>query len=296
LVYCGSDKPGISPITTVASPSGKWSTTPTRPRVPSVRVSGAMLDRLRKGELASLELRVQGKREVAAAFNVIGTIRRRRQRDRARTCQAAIVISAHYDHLDLAGASRRPAARGRDHQRRDDDASGCSAVLELAEAFGAGAAPARTWCSSSHGEEIGLLGTDWTSSTRSCVADTVCNLNFRDDRPPRSARRRAEDVFDGYELSNLGPEFANGRHRGRARSAEGELLRRSDNIRSVNRASSGRRFHFNMHTDYHHVSDEATSSTTSNGRLRQSGLECARMLASGALTPAWNPGTDPSKR
>lgn len=66
-----------------------------------------------------------------------------------------VVYSAHYDHVGVG-------ADGQIYNGSDDNGSGTSALLEIAEAFGEGQKPARTvaflWVS---GEEKGLLGSRW---------------------------------------------------------------------------------------------------------------------------------------
>jgi len=92
-----------------------------------------------------------------------------------------IVFSAHYDHVGLGGAAEI-------HNGSDDNASGTSAVLEIAEAFGQSPRPARSlaflWVS---GEEKGLLGSEWYSEHRilpegaSIVADINLDMVSRND-------------------------------------------------------------------------------------------------------------------
>jgi len=66
-----------------------------------------------------------------------------------------VVFSAHYDHVGVN-------EKGEIHNGSDDNASGTSALLEIAEAFGRSPRPARSvlflWVS---GEEKGLLGSEW---------------------------------------------------------------------------------------------------------------------------------------
>jgi Zn-dependent M28 family amino/carboxypeptidase len=246
-------------------------------------------------------LRVQGKREMLPAFNVIGRIQGVGTATAPELASQAIVISAHYDHLDVVARNSTDPAVVEDviNNGADDDASGCSAVLELAEAFGAGPAPARTLIFFfATGEEIGLLGTDWYIEHPVVpLANTVCNLNFEMiGRPDPLAGGPGKMWLTGYELSNLGPEFAKA---GLAvvvdpRPKE-NFFRRSDNIAFVNRGIVGQTLStFNLHTDYHHVTDEADKLDYQHMEgCVKAGLECARMLASGAITPAWNPGMEP---
>jgi Zn-dependent M28 family amino/carboxypeptidase len=68
-----------------------------------------------------------------------------------------IIFSAHYDHVGVN-------EKGEIHNGSDDNASGTSALLEIAEAFGNGPKLPRSvaflWVS---GEEKGLLGSQWYS-------------------------------------------------------------------------------------------------------------------------------------
>lgn len=68
-----------------------------------------------------------------------------------------VIFSAHYDHVGVND-------KGEIFNGSDDNASGTSALLEIAEAFGDGPRPARSvvflWVS---GEEKGLLGSQWFS-------------------------------------------------------------------------------------------------------------------------------------
>ncbi len=66
-----------------------------------------------------------------------------------------VIYSAHYDHVGVG-------SNGQIHNGSDDNASGTSALLEVAQAYGQSPRPARSvaflWVS---GEEKGLLGSEW---------------------------------------------------------------------------------------------------------------------------------------
>ena len=85
-----------------------------------------------------------------------------------------VIYSAHYDHVGVD-------AKGEIYNGSDDNASGSSALLEIAEAFGDGPRPARSvaflWVS---GEEKGLLGSQWFSDHISLPADhkIVADINL----------------------------------------------------------------------------------------------------------------------
>ncbi len=87
-----------------------------------------------------------------------------------------IVLSAHYDHVGVRG--------GKIYNGADDDASGTSAVLEIAEAFkkaaDAGNGPKRSLVFLHvSGEEIGLFGSKfYTENPVFSLENTVANLNI----------------------------------------------------------------------------------------------------------------------
>jgi hypothetical protein len=92
-----------------------------------------------------------------------------------------VIFSAHYDHVGVG-------EQGEIFNGSDDNASGTSALLEIAEAFGDGPKPARSiamlWVS---GEEKGLLGSQWFSDHVSLpegykiVADINIDMVSRND-------------------------------------------------------------------------------------------------------------------
>ncbi len=92
-----------------------------------------------------------------------------------------VIYSAHYDHVGVD-------EKGEIFNGSDDNASGTSALLEIAEAFGDGPRPARSvaflWVS---GEEKGLLGSHWFSDHMTLpdgykiVADINLDMVSRND-------------------------------------------------------------------------------------------------------------------
>ncbi len=85
-----------------------------------------------------------------------------------------IFFSAHYDHVGVND-------KGEIFNGSDDNASGTSSLLEIAEAFGQGPKPARSvaflWVS---GEEKGLLGSEWFSNHQALPAGSkiVADINL----------------------------------------------------------------------------------------------------------------------
>ncbi|HTE05479.1 MAG TPA: hypothetical protein VK824_04720, partial [Planctomycetota bacterium] len=94
----------------------------------------------------------------------------------------------------------------------------------------------------------------------------------------------------GYERSNLGPAWTAA---GLAITPDGRpqehFFERSDNIAFVMRGIVGQTLStYNMHADYHHVSDapDTLDFAHMEGAVR-AGLAAARTLADGTLMPAW---------
>ncbi|MDX1905429.1 MAG: M28 family peptidase [Bacteroidia bacterium] len=104
------------------------------------------------------------------AANVLGVLEGTDKKDEY------LIITGHYDHIGIVN--------GQINNGADDDASGTSTVLELAEAFAqaaeAGFRPRRTIVFMTvSGEEKGLLGSEfYTENPVFPLSQTVCNLNI----------------------------------------------------------------------------------------------------------------------
>jgi hypothetical protein len=94
-----------------------------------------------------------GKKEMKDDRNVVGLF----PGSDPEKAKEVVIYSAHYDHVGVG-------ADGQIFNGSDDNASGTSGLLEIAEAFGDGPKPARSvaflWVS---GEEKGLFGSEWFS-------------------------------------------------------------------------------------------------------------------------------------
>ncbi|HIO65801.1 MAG TPA: M20/M25/M40 family metallo-hydrolase [Planctomycetes bacterium] len=105
------------------------------------------------GEVAGLigTFNIEVERKQVDAFNVVSLMKG----SDPELANEVIVYSAHYDHLGV----------GRDgniYNGADDNASGSSALIEIAEAFAEGSAPPRSiLILHVSGEEKGLLGSRW---------------------------------------------------------------------------------------------------------------------------------------
>ncbi len=109
-------------------------------------------------------------KEIKEDRNVIGLFRG----SDPEKAKEVVIYSAHYDHVGVDD-------KGEIYNGSDDNASGSSALLEIAEAFGDGPRPARSvaflWVS---GEEKGLLGSEWFSDHTTLPKDykIVADINL----------------------------------------------------------------------------------------------------------------------
>lgn len=107
-----------------------------------------------KGRTISVEAKAQ--RVVKTGRNVLGKIEGQ--------SDEWVVLGGHYDHIGLGyfGANDARTGMGQVHNGADDNASGTSAIMEIAEAFAKHDKPKRNFLFIAFtGEEKGLLGSEW---------------------------------------------------------------------------------------------------------------------------------------
>ncbi len=214
-------------------------------------------------------LAVDLRREAYTARNVIGLI----EGSDPEFQDEILVAAAHYDH-DGAEA-------GRIWNGADDDGSGTTALLELAEAFGKGGArPARSvllaaWAA----EEKGLLGSRYyVSDPPVPLADTLAvfqmdmigrNEDHGADSDNGEVRERATENENTLNLigSVFSPDLAE--RVARANSEVGlelrfrydyrddDLIKRSDSWSFLSRRVPALFLFAGFHPDYHRTSDTA---------------------------------------
>jgi len=213
-----------------------------------------------------------------------------------RVAGEVILLSAHLDHLGVRGTGPDQIYNG-----ADDDASGSTAVLELAEALAAGPRPKRTvmfaWFGS---EESGGAGaSDFLANPPVPLTQIVANLEFemianRDPKvPPHTL------WLTGYERSTLGPDLAK---QGASIVADPHptmnFFSRSDNIQLACRgiiAQTVSSFDAVGSKTYHQPSDEV--STVDFAHMVdaiQSMLSPVLWLANSTYKPEWLPGKKPA--
>ena len=203
----------------------------------------------------------------------------------------AIIISAHLDHI-----GRVAGDRGGDtvYNGADDNATGVTAVLTLADAFASlEQRPERSivfltfW-----GEEKGLLGSkQYCEQPLWPLEDTVANINIEMiGRPEEGAEQKMWGT--GWTRSNLGPQLAAGAARAGVtvfhREDVSEMLyARSDNYSFVQKGVIAHSFSAgSLHADYHQPTDEVSRLNLPHMTRIIQGLFAGSLpLARGQLTP-----------
>ena len=224
------------------------------------------------------------------AYNVLGILRGSDSTLR----DSVVLVDAHYDHLGIG----RPVNGDSIYNGADDDASGTTAVIEIAKALASGPKPKRTVVfATTTGEEVGLLGTRWFIQHPPVPFSHIeSNLEVEMiGRPDSLAGGRGRAWLTGYDRSTMGAMFAAaGLPIVPDQRLSQHFFERSDNIAF---ARAGIPAHtlstFNMHTDYHEPSDEV--SRIDFGHMTsviRAGAGAVWLLANGDA-PRWNVGGRP---
>jgi hypothetical protein len=207
-----------------------------------------------------------------------------------------VLVDAHYDHLGIA----MPAAGSTDsiYNGADDDASGTTAVIEIARGIKAGAAPKRTLIfAATTGEEVGLLGTDWYIAHPVRPLDQmIANLEIEMmDRPDSLAGGVGKAWLTGYERSTMGDTLAaHGVPIVKDPRPEQSFFQRSDNIAFARMGIPAHTLSsFDLHRDYHQADDEVRLANFDHMTgVINAGLAAVRLLSDG-FKPEWYPGCKP---
>jgi hypothetical protein len=203
-----------------------------------------------------------------------------------------IVFSAHIDHVGVG----RPDARGDSiYNGADDNASGTSAVLEIAEAFAALAEkPLRSLMFVLvSGEEKGLLGSAaFVRNPPVPMAQMVANINI--DMVGRNAPDTV--VAIGQSYSSLGPAIQNvARQQAQLGLVvapdlwpEEQLFFRSDHFNFAAQQVPAIFFTTGLHEQYHRPGDEAHLINNDKvARIAQLLFRYAVALATAPERPQW---------
>jgi Zn-dependent M28 family amino/carboxypeptidase len=206
-----------------------------------------------------------------------------------------ILLTAHLDHL---GVLKVPKDGDAIFNGADDDASGTTAVLNLARTLAAGKAPKRTVVFALFGsEEMGGFGArGFLAHPPVPLASLVANLEFEMIGRPDAAVPAGTLWLTGYERTNLGPELAkHGAHIVQDPHPKENFFQRSDNIALARQGIIAQTVSsFGLHKDYHQVSDEIKTIDFTHMTAAIASMEGpVRWLADTNWKPAWNPGGKP---
>jgi hypothetical protein len=252
------------------------------------------------GFTATLELRRRVLEEMSAP-NVIGVLEGSDPQLRSEY----VVLSAHMDHVGVAGAGNGCAARGADSicNGADDNASGTTGILEAAEAFAAlNPRPRRSMVFMTvSGEERGLWGSNYYVENPTLpLASTVADINmdmigrYYNDRPGWTDTV----VVIGKEHSTLGA-VANDvvqRHPELRMQLIDDIWPqerfyfRSDHYNFARKGVPVLFFFNGVHPDYHQVSDHPDRIDAEKAaRIVQMVFYIGLDVANATERPQWNP-------
>lgn len=205
-----------------------------------------------------------------------------------------VVIAAHYDHLGIG----KSVAGDSINNGADDDASGVTAILEIARALKAGTPPRRTVVFiTTTGEEEGILGTQYyVAHPKFPLSQMVAEMEVEMiGRPDSIAGGFGKGWLTGYDRSTMGEMLKSA---GVPIVADPypqmHFFERSDNIVFAKMGIPAHTLSsYNLHNDYHEPSDEVSRIDFAHvtGVIR-AGAMAARILADGPA-PTWKPGGQP---
>ncbi|NYF80289.1 M28 family peptidase [Granulicella arctica] len=246
------------------------------------------LDSVHDGEAATLILHVETKPR--KTFNAIGFLAG------SDPSSGTILLSAHLDHLGVGAPVNGDAI----YNGANDDASGTTAVMELAHALTAGPRPKRSILFVCYGsEEAGELGSEYFGKHPPVpVKDLVTNLEFemignQDPKMPKDTL-----LLTGWDRSNLGPTLKeHGAKLGPDPYPEEHFFERSDNYQLalegvVAHTAAG----WGVPPTYHQPNDDlAHLDVEFMTSAIQSLVQPIEWLATSDFKPAWLPGQQPKR-
>ena len=192
------------------------------------------------------------KATLATTTNVVGILRGRDP----KLAKETILLSAHLDHLGIG----QEVNGDKLYNGADDDASGVTAVLELAAALAKGQRPKRTVVFALFGsEEIGGFGARYFQEHPPVPVESfVANLEFEMIGRPDAAVAAHTLWLTGYERSTLGAQLAaHGARLVADPHPEQHFFQRSDNYVLAKKGIIAHTVSsYGLHSDYHRPSDD----------------------------------------
>ena len=194
----------------------------------------------------------------------------------------AIVLGAHYDHVGIGGRlSVNPDRTGEIHNGADDNASGTSAIMEIARAAAADRSrfPRSLVFVAFAGEERGLLGSaQYARDPAIPMSSTVAMLNL--DMVGRSHGSVSLSGLEAAPSLNDDLKPAAVRVPGLDIKHEGPGAGRSDDSSFIERRIPAINFFTGFHSDYHLPGDDWPKIDTEGlSRVAKLALEFAAQIA-----------------
>lgn len=243
------------------------------------------------GSLAALDSIPPGARRLG--YNIIGSFNGSDPVLR----EQVVVFAAHYDHLGIG----KPVNGDSIYNGADDDASGVTAVLEIARAFSRGPAPRRTVVFMlTTGEEAGILGTKWyVNHAVIPLSRIVAEMEVEMiGRPDSMAGGSGKTWMTGYERSTMGDQIkAAGIPIVADPYPKFRFFERSDNIVFARMGIPAHTLStYNLHSDYHTPGDDISKVDFPHMTAAiNAAVKAARILADGTA-PQWKEGGRPAAR
>ena len=208
-----------------------------------------------------------------------------------------LLLTAHLDHLGIG----RPVNGDSIYNGANDDASGTTAVLELAHALAAGPRLRRSILFVCYGsEEAGELGSSYFGKHSPVpLKELIANLEFEmiGNQDPKMARDTL--LLTGWDRSNLGPALrAHGAKLGADPYPEQRYFERSDNYQLalegvVAHTAAG----WGTTPTYHQPDDDMAHLDLDFMTIAiQSLIEPIRWLAESDFRPVWNKDGAPKRQ
>ena len=239
---------------------------------------------------SQVHFRAASEQEKGFTWNAVGILRG----SDPKLQHEAVLLSAHLDHLGIG----RPVNGDNIYNGADDDASGTTAVLELARVLGGGPRPHRTVIFALFGsEESGGLGSTYFREHPPLpLTEIVANLEF-EMIGRADPKVKADTVWlTGWERSNLGPTLAaHGANLVGDPHPEQNFFARSDNYVLAKQGVVAQTVSsYGMHADYHRPSDDIAHLDFAHMEAAiGSMLGPVEWLVNSSFTPTWNPGGRP---
>jgi len=246
------------------------------------------IEQLPEGSVVKFEAR--SSEEKGYTWNAVGILRG----SDPSLQRHAILFSAHLDHLGIG-----VPVHGDDiYNGADDDASGTTAVLEIARVLGRGQRPRRTVLFALFGsEEMGAIGSTYFRNHPPVpLKEIAANLEFEMIGRPDPAVKDDTLWLTGWERSNLGPELAaHGAHLVADPHPGENFFARSDNFVLAKKGVVAQTISsYGLHRDYHQPSDDLAHLDFKHMNAAIGSLLMpVEWLVNSDFQPKWNAGRRP---